>query len=65
MPKANDMVAVHPKWGTIHEIHSKHRLACGNPYGLIDYKRMRRSTAEGKPNARQCMSAACVKARKD
>lgn len=65
MPKANDMVAVHPKLGTTHELRGPHRLACGNPYGLIDYKRMRRSTAEKKPNYKLCMSNACVKAREN
>jgi hypothetical protein len=63
MLKDSDLVAVHPKLGTVHELRGRHRLACGNPYGLIDYKQMRRGKANKQTNAKACESAACRKAR--
>jgi hypothetical protein len=64
--KLSDKVAVHPRWGTVHELRKgfQYMLQCGNPFNLIDYQVMTRRKAEKLDKGRLCQSRACVNARK-
>lgn len=61
---ANPMVLQNENTGTIHALRTQdgYRAHCGNGYRLnsANYKRKRLNTARARPDARLCVSLACV-----